>query len=142
MKNPIVAKETDIVIVGAGPVGLMCGYLGQLCGLRTIVLDQSAEPLQVGRADALNARTLQLLEIVDLFKELYPLGKTCNTSSIWANGHFVSRQSTWWDDLEGCLHKHFLMLGQSFVENLLQLKQFAKLLHLVFHQSLYCQSIF
>ncbi len=122
MTNPKVPEETDIVIVGAGPVGLMCGYLGQLCGLRTIVLDQSAEPLQVGRADALNARTLQLLEIIDLFKELYPLGKTCNTSSIWANGHFVSRQSTWWDALEGCLHKHFLMLGQSFVENLLDSK--------------------
>lgn len=114
--------ETDIVIVGAGPVGLMCAYLGLLCGLRTVVLDQSAEPLQVGRADALNARTLQLLEIVGLFKELYPLGKTCSKSSVWANGQFISRQSSWWDDLEGCLHKHFLMLGQSFIEQLLDAK--------------------
>ncbi len=119
MKNQRFAEETDIVIVGAGPVGLMCGYLAKLCGLDSIVLDQSAEPLQVGRADALNARTLQLLEVVGLFKKLYPLGKPCNTSSIWANGQFVSRQSTWWDALEGCLHKHFLMLGQSFVEKLL-----------------------
>jgi 2-polyprenyl-6-methoxyphenol hydroxylase-like FAD-dependent oxidoreductase len=115
-------QETDIVIVGAGPVGLMCAYLAQLCGLRTMVLDQSAEPLQVGRADALNARTLQLLEVADLFKELYPLGKICNTSSVWADGKFISRQSSWWDDLEGCLHQHFLMLGQSFVEQLLDRK--------------------
>lgn len=115
-------NETDIVIVGAGPVGLMCTYLGQLCGLRTVVLDQSAGPLQVGRADALNARTLQLLEVANLFKELYPLGKICNTSSIWANGKFVSRQSTWWEELEGCMHKHFLMLGQSHVEQLLDAK--------------------
>ena len=112
----------DIVIVGAGPVGLMCAYLGQLCGLRVMVLDQSEGPLKVGRADALNARTLQLLEIVDLFDELYPLGKTCNTSSVWANGRFISRQSSWWDELEGCMHKHFLMLGQSFVEELLDNK--------------------
>ncbi|KVG67773.1 hypothetical protein WJ33_24675 [Burkholderia ubonensis] len=111
--------ETDVVIVGAGPVGLLCAYLGRLCNLRTLVVDKSSAPLQVGRADALNARTLQLLEIVDLFDELYPKGKPCNTSSVWAGGKFVSRQSTWWEALEGCFHKHFLMLGQSFVEQLL-----------------------
>ncbi|MBC7387448.1 MAG: FAD-binding protein [Cryobacterium sp.] len=114
--------ETDILIVGAGPVGLMCAYLGQLCGLRTVVLDRSAGPLQVGRADALNARTLQLLETVGLFDELYPLGKPCNTSSIWADGKMISRQSSWWDNLEGCLHRHFLMLGQSYLEQLLDSK--------------------
>lgn len=110
------AYDTDIVIVGAGPVGLMCAYLGQMCGLRTRVIDSTAEPLQVGRADALNARTLQLLELANMFDALYPLGKACNTSSVWADGKFVSRQSEWWDELEGCFHRHFLMLGQSFVE--------------------------
>jgi 2-polyprenyl-6-methoxyphenol hydroxylase-like FAD-dependent oxidoreductase len=112
-------RVADVVVVGAGPVGLMCAYLGQLCGIDVVVVDKSEGPLQVGRADALNARTLQLLELVDLFDELYPLGKTCNTSSVWANGNFVSRQSKWWDQLEGCLHKHFLMLGQSHLEKLL-----------------------
>src|SRR3989338_10532097 len=115
-------QATNIVIVGAGPVGLMCAYLGQLCGMRTVVVDKSDGPLQVGRADALNARSLQLLELVNLFAELYPLGKICNTSSVWADGKFISRQSSWWDELEGCLHKHFLMLGQSFVEQLLDEK--------------------
>lgn len=115
-------RETDVAIIGAGPVGLMCAYLGSLCGLSTTVFDRSAEPLQVGRADALNARTLQLLEVAGVFKELYPLGKPCNTSSVWADGKFVSRQSSWWDELEGCMHKHFLMLGQSFVERLLDAK--------------------
>jgi len=112
-------RSADIVIVGAGPVGLMCAYLARLCGMSTIIVDKSGGPLNVGRADALNARTLQLLEIVDLFDELYPLGKTCNTSSVWADGKFISRQSSWWEELEGCLHKHFLMLGQSYVEKLL-----------------------
>lgn len=114
--------ETDVVIVGAGPVGLMCAHLGQLCGLRTVVLDKSEGPLQVGRADALNARSLQLLEIAGVFEDLYPLGKPCNTSSVWADGRFVSRQSAWWEALEGCLHKHFLILGQSNVERCLDVK--------------------
>ncbi|MEO0335838.1 MAG: FAD-dependent monooxygenase, partial [Pseudomonadota bacterium] len=108
--------DVDIFISGAGPVGLMSAFLAQKCGLTTMIVDKSEGPLQVGRADALNARTLQLLEVVDLFRDLYPLGKPCNTSSVWADGHFVSRQSSWWDELEGCHHKHFLMLGQSFIE--------------------------
>lgn len=115
-------QVADMVIVGAGPVGLMCAYLGQFCGINTIIVDKSDGPLEVGRADALNARTLQLLELVGLFDELYPLGKTCNTSSVWANGKFISRQSSWWDELEGCVHKSFLMLGQSYIEKMLDKK--------------------
>jgi 2-polyprenyl-6-methoxyphenol hydroxylase-like FAD-dependent oxidoreductase len=111
--------SADILIIGAGPVGLMCAYLGLLSGLSTVIIDKSSGPLEVGRADALNARTLQLFELVGLFKDLYPLGKSCNTSSVWANGKFISRQSSWWENLEGCFHKHFLMIGQPYVENLL-----------------------
>lgn len=118
----MITTETDIFIVGAGPVGLACAYLAELSGLKTMIIDKSEGPLQVGRADALNGRTLQLLEVADLFEELYPLGLPCNTSSIWENGKFVSRQSHWWEALEGCFHKHFLMLGQSFVEKLLNEK--------------------
>lgn len=112
-------EENDLVIAGAGPVGLLCAYLAQRCGLRTAIVDKTAGPLEAGRADALNARTLQLLEIADLFDALYPHGKTCDTSSVWADGAFVSRQSAWWKALDGCFHKHFLMLGQSHLERLL-----------------------
>ena len=111
--------ETDILIVGAGPVGLMCAYLSQICSLQTVIIDQSEGPLKLGRADALNARTLQFFELADLFSEIYPQGKTCNTSSVWQNGKFISRQSSWWDELEGCFHRHFLMIGQAQVEKLL-----------------------
>jgi 2-polyprenyl-6-methoxyphenol hydroxylase-like FAD-dependent oxidoreductase len=108
--------ELDLLVVGAGPVGLMCGYLGKSCGLSVMVVDKSDSPLSVGRADALNARSLQLLELAGLFDALYPQGITCNISSVWSNGEFISKQSKWWDSLEGCLHKHFLMLGQAYVE--------------------------
>lgn len=114
--------QIDLLIVGAGPVGLMCAHLARLSGLRARVIDKSTGPLQVGRADALNARSLQLLELAGLLELLYPLGKPCNTSSIWSGGKFVSRQSSWWDNLTGCFHKHFLMLGQAHLEQALDLK--------------------
>ena len=112
----------DLVIIGAGPVGLMCAYLAHRSGLEFVTIDKAPEPTQVGRADALNARTLQLLHIVGLFEQLHPRGKSCNTSSVWANGRFISRESSWWDNLEGCLHKYFLMIGQAHLENLLEIK--------------------
>ena len=115
-------KIVDIVIVGAGPVGLMCAYLGKLYGLKVVAIDKSDKPLEVGRADALNARSLQLLELVDLFDDLSSIGKACNTSSVWSKGQFISRESSWWDNLEGCMHKHFLMIGQSYIEKLLDTK--------------------
>ena len=115
-------KEFDLLIIGAGPVGLMSAYLAHLSGLSTLIIDKTSQPLQVGRADALNARTLQYLEIVDLFAEIYPKGKPCNTSSVWANGKFTSRQSSWWENLQGTFHKHFLMIGQSHIEQLLDKK--------------------
>ena len=114
--------DCDIMIVGAGPVGLLSAYLAHLCDLKVCIVDKSSAPLQVGRADALNGRTLQLLEIVNLFNDLYPLGKVCNTSSVYADGKFLSRQSAWWEALEGCFHKHFLMLGQAYTEQLLDEK--------------------
>lgn len=114
--------QTDVAIIGAGPVGLMCAYLARKYGIDVAIVDKSNGPLAVGRADALNARTLQLMELAGLFNELYPHGKPCNTSSVWSEGKFVSRQSQWWDSLEGCFHKHFLMLGQSYVEKLLDTK--------------------
>lgn len=108
--------DVDIVIIGAGPVGLMSSYLAKLSGLSVLIVDKTEGPLQVGRADALNARTLQLLELAGIFEDVYHLGKPCNTSSIWSNGKFHSRQSSWWNEIQGCFHKHFLMLGQSFIE--------------------------
>lgn len=135
----MIIEETDVVIIGAGPVGLMCAYLGQLCEIKIVIIDKSEGPLEVGRADAFNARTLQLFELVDLFSELYPLGKKCNTSSVWANGKFLSRQSSWWEELEGCLHKHFLMLGQAYVEKLLDEK--LKMMGVVVNRSTLIKSI-
>lgn len=112
-------KTVDLFIAGAGPVGLMCAHLAQKFGLSFVIADKSSGPLEVGRADALNARTLQLMQLAGLFDELYPQGRPVNTSSVWGSGKFISRQSAWWDSLEGCFHKHFLMIGQSYVEKAL-----------------------
>ncbi|KZL69900.1 FAD monooxygenase [Colletotrichum tofieldiae] len=81
--------------------------------------DSKQGPLELGRADALNARTQQYLEVVGILDDLIPQGITCNTSSTFADGDFKSRQSHWWTSLEHCFRKNFLMIGQPVVEKVL-----------------------
>ncbi|KAI3656426.1 hypothetical protein MP638_003451 [Amoeboaphelidium occidentale] len=109
----------DIVIVGAGPVGLFAAYLACRLGLSVKICDVKQECNQVGRADALNARTLSILEHLGLADELLAIGKKCNTSSIFQDGEFVKSQSEWWQRLVGCRYKHFLMIGQPYLERML-----------------------
>lgn len=112
-------SKVDLLIVGAGPVGLMAAYLAKVSGLNLQIIDKSLGPTKVGRADALNARSLQFFKILGFKDELLNQGLKCSTSSIWKDGKFASRNSSWWDNLKGCFDKHFLMLGQSHIESLL-----------------------
>ncbi|PNY29605.1 FAD binding domain containing protein [Tolypocladium capitatum] len=112
----------DVVIVGGGPTGLFTGLLLQRLGASVCIIDAKPKSLDLGRADALNARTQQYFEVAELLDELLPLGLKCNTSSTFGDGEFKSRQSEWWVSLEHALHKNFLMIGQPVVEEILSNK--------------------
>ncbi|KAI1852997.1 hypothetical protein JX265_012886 [Neoarthrinium moseri] len=109
-------EEVDLVVIGGGPTGLLSAVLARHMGLSVAIIDEKSGPLKLGRADALNARTQQYLEVVGILDELRSKGIECNTSSTFAEGEFKSRQSKWWTSLEHCLHRNFLMIGQPDVE--------------------------
>ncbi|KAI1086361.1 FAD binding domain-containing protein [Rostrohypoxylon terebratum] len=113
-------EQVDLAIIGGGPTGLLSGLLASRLGLSVRIIDAKPGPLIVGRADALNARTQQYLEVVGVLNELLPLGIKCNTSSTFSDGNFKSRQSHWWTSLQHCFHPNFLMIGQSVVEHVLR----------------------
>lgn len=51
--------DTDVVVVGAGPAGLMLAGELRLAGIPVIVLDRLAEPMRQSRALGFSARTLE-----------------------------------------------------------------------------------
>jgi bifunctional oxygenase/reductase len=54
--------ETQVVVVGAGPVGLMLAGELRLGGADVVVLDRLPEPTTESRASTLHARTMELFE--------------------------------------------------------------------------------
>ncbi|KAF4968848.1 hypothetical protein FSARC_3814 [Fusarium sarcochroum] len=113
-------EQVDVTIVGGGPTGLFIALLLQPLGVTVRVLDEKPSTLELGRADALNARTQQYFEVGGILDELLPGGLKCNTSSTFKEGDFKSRQNDWWVGIEHAFHKNFLMIGQPVVEQVMR----------------------
>ena len=64
--------EYDVVIVGAGPVGLMTVNLLGLAGLRVALFERNSTLVGLPRAIAYDAETLRLFAQVGLFDEIAP----------------------------------------------------------------------
>lgn len=65
-------EEYDVVIVGAGPVGLMLSLcLARLGPYKIKHVDNRAEPTTIGRADGIQARTLDVLNTMGLKRPIW-----------------------------------------------------------------------
>ncbi|WP_280723438.1 FAD-dependent monooxygenase [Kitasatospora sp. MAA4] len=51
--------DADVIVVGAGPAGLMLAGELRLAGVSTIIVDRLAEPMQQSRALGFSARTIE-----------------------------------------------------------------------------------
>ncbi|KAH5396620.1 hypothetical protein HBI47_222160 [Parastagonospora nodorum] len=125
--KPVLGEDVDLVIVGAGPTGLLSALLARQLGLSVCILDAKRGPLQVGGADAITARTQQYLEVASnpkgqdskplgILDGLLSRGVKCNTSTTYVDGEFTSRQSKWWNSIEHTFYNSLLMIGQPFIE--------------------------
>ncbi|KAL8659920.1 MAG: hypothetical protein Q9202_006901 [Teloschistes flavicans] len=69
-------KEVDVLVVGAGPVGLLTAYCLARYGLSTYIIEQNDRSKQTlyGRAAMIAPRTLEMLDQVDLVDPLLQNG--------------------------------------------------------------------
>lgn len=67
------STDTDVIVVGAGPVGLLLAGELRLGGARVTVLEQLTEPTTESRASTLHTRTMEILEERGLLARLGPL---------------------------------------------------------------------
>ncbi|KAL3466999.1 FAD binding domain-containing protein [Aspergillus heterothallicus] len=55
-------SKTDLLIVGAGPAGLMAACWASQYGMSTRIIDQKSERTATGHADGLQSRTLEIFD--------------------------------------------------------------------------------
>ena len=67
-------NATDVLIVGAGPTGLTLAASLLLKGLNVMLVDRQAEGANTSRAAGVNARTLEVLEGIDVTRRLVKEG--------------------------------------------------------------------
>jgi 2-polyprenyl-6-methoxyphenol hydroxylase-like FAD-dependent oxidoreductase len=84
---------TDVLIVGAGPTGLVLALWLTKLGVRVRIIDKTAEPGTTSRALAVSARTLELYRQVGMADALVEGGVKVPGANFWVEGKKVARFS-------------------------------------------------
>lgn len=83
--------DTEVLIVGAGPTGLVLALWLTRLGVSVRIIDKTAEPGTTSRALAVQARTLELYDQIDLAKEIVESGRRIAAANLWVAGQQVAR---------------------------------------------------
>ena len=80
----------DVLIVGAGPTGLVLALWLTRLGVRVRIIDQTAEPGTTSRALAVQARTLELYRQIGLADTVVDRGRSVAAVNLWVSGNQVA----------------------------------------------------
>lgn len=86
-------KRYDVLIIGAGPTGLVLALWLSKLGIQVRILDKTAVPGTTSRALAVQARTLELYRQLDLADAIVQGGHTVPAANLWVKGEQVARLS-------------------------------------------------
>jgi 2-polyprenyl-6-methoxyphenol hydroxylase-like FAD-dependent oxidoreductase len=80
-----------VLIIGAGPTGLVLALWLTRLGVRVRIIDKTAEPGTTSRAVAVQARTLELYRQVDLADAVVEGGVKVAAANLWVRGTRLAR---------------------------------------------------
>jgi len=84
--NASVRGDTEVLIVGAGPTGLVLALWLTRLGVRVRIVDKTTEPGTTSRALALQARTLELYRQIGLADAVIEAGRRIEAVNLWVAG--------------------------------------------------------
>jgi 2-polyprenyl-6-methoxyphenol hydroxylase-like FAD-dependent oxidoreductase len=83
--------RSDVLIIGAGPTGLVLALWLTKLGVKSRIIDKTAEPGTTSRALAVQARTLELYRQLDLTDEILAQGHKTPAVNLWVKGRRATR---------------------------------------------------
>ncbi len=78
--------DTDVLIAGAGPTGLVLALWLTRMGVRVRIVDKTAEPGTTSRALGVQARTLEFYRQMGLAEEVVERGHRVEAINVWVAG--------------------------------------------------------
>jgi 2-polyprenyl-6-methoxyphenol hydroxylase-like FAD-dependent oxidoreductase len=84
-------NDVPVLIVGAGPTGLVLALWLTKLGVPVRIIDKTAEPGTTSRALAVQGRTLELYRQVDLADAIVEAGVKIAAANLWVSGSKAAR---------------------------------------------------
>ena len=114
--------DTDVLIVGAGPTGLMLANQLARRGVRPLIVDRHSGPAQQSRAMAVQARTMEIYSKMGIMDQALALGARGAGANMWASGKWTARIPI--GDIGSSMSPfpYILMLGQDDNERIMGAK--------------------
>lgn len=76
--------EVDVLIVGCGPAGLtLAAQLSVFPGIKTAIIEQKSGPLELGQADGIACRTLEMFEAFGFAEKVLKESYWVNETAFW-----------------------------------------------------------
>ncbi|KAB8211241.1 FAD binding domain-containing protein [Aspergillus parasiticus] len=113
--------RTDVLIIGAGPAGLIAAAWMAQTGVQAMLIDQKSHHTKCGRADGLESRTLEILDSFGLADRVWAEANHTVEIALWGatvDGK-LQRQSVTANSKPGWSRFHESTLGQAKVEEYL-----------------------
>ncbi len=121
-KNANLPSEADVLIVGCGPAGLtLAAQLAAFPDIRTVIVEQKPGPLQLGQADGVACRTMEMFEAFGFAEKVLKEAYWVNETTFWtpeqADPTRITRSGRVPDVEEGLSHMPHVILNQARVHD-------------------------
>ena len=87
----LLPAQCDVLIVGAGPTGLMMAAQLARQGTDAIIIDRHAGPARETRALGVQARTMEIYAKLGVVDQALKIGKIGTAANMWARGRRTAR---------------------------------------------------
>ncbi|KAI3330761.1 FAD binding domain-containing protein [Ustulina deusta] len=118
------SDKYDVGIVGAGPAGLTLAVILARFGINTAVFDERSDRTAVGRADGIQPKTIETLQMLGLGDELLRNGVKVYDICMWRGSatspvRRIGREVHYPASVVDVLHPYILLCHQGMVESVL-----------------------